>query len=288
MPSKVYLDFKKFNGDLRIMPSFSESLKMAGTKIVNVHPQNPKRSFKTVMAVIILNSPQTGLPLALMDGTYITALRTGVAGAVATKYLAKKEAKSLGIIGAGAQSLTQILAISKVRKLKEIVVYDIDERAIDDLIGKLKREKIFAKKGGLKEACQKEIISTTTPARKPIVKSEWIVPGTHINAIGADAQGKEELVPELLKRAKIIVDCWEQASHSGEINVPLKKGLIKKENIYGELGEIVADKKLGRENKKEITIFDSTGLAVQDLYTAYLVYQLAKGKKIGKTINIFD
>jgi alanine dehydrogenase len=118
------------------------------------------------------------------------------------------------------------------------------------------------------------------------VKREWIRPGTHINAIGADAPGKEELDPEILKEAKIVVDCWEQASHSGEINVPLSKGLIKKGDIFGEIGEVVSGKKPGREKEDEITIFDSTGLAIQDLYTATLVYREAKKKKIGKEIKI--
>jgi len=298
MPPKLYLNFKKFNGDLRIMPSFSETLEMVGTKLVNVHPGNSRlrRSFdgqkkirlKTVMAVIALNDPKTGLPLALMDATYITALRTGAGGAVAAKYLAKKEAKSLGVVGAGVQALFQVLAISKVRKLKEVVVYDIKKEAIKNLAKLLAKEKIKIKKGTLKEACQKEIVSTTTPVKKPIVKKEWILPGTHINAVGADAQGKEELEPDILKKAKVVVDCWDQTNHSGEINVPLAKGIISQKDIYGYLGEIVAGKKPGRKNEKEITIFDSTGLAIQDLYTANLIYNLAKRKKLGRDINIFN
>lgn len=298
MPPKLYLDFKKFNGDLRIMPSFSETLEMAGTKLVNVHPGNSRshRGFsgqkkirlKTVMAVITLNDPKTGLPLALMDGTYITALRTGAGGAVAAKYLAKKEAQSLGVVGAGVQALFQILAISKVRKLKEIVVFDIRGEAIKNLAKILAKEKIKIKKGTLKETCQKEIISTITPVRKPIIKKEWILPGTHINAVGADAQGKEELESGILKKAKIIVDCWEQASHSGEINVPVARGIITKKDIVASLGEIVCGKKAGRKNDKEITLFDSTGLAIQDLYLADLIYKLAKRKKLGKEINIFN
>lgn len=287
MPAKLYLDFKEFQGDLRIMPSFSEALKMAGTKLVNVHPKNPTKGLPTVMAIIILHDPKTGLPLALMDGIWITALRTGAASAVATKYLAKKEAKTLGVVGAGFQAITQIAAICKVRKLKEILVYDIKKEAVERLAKILAKEKIKIKKGGLKEVCQREILVTATPAREPIVRSEWILPGTHINAIGADAKDKEELEPEILKKAKIVVDCWEQASHSGEINVPLEKGLITKENIYGELGEIVSGKKMGRENENEITIFDSTGLAVQDLYTAKWAYKLAQKKQFGKSLQLF-
>jgi alanine dehydrogenase len=280
------LIFKEFDGDLRIMPAFSKTLLMAGTKIVNVHPQNQKKGLLSVMAVIILNDPKTGMPLALMDGTWITALRTGAASAVATKYLARKDAKTLGVVGAGFQAITQIAAISKVKKLKEILVYDIREEAVEKLAKILAKEKIKIKKGNLEEVCQKDILVTATPAREPVVKKEWIKPGTHINAIGADAEGKQELDPEILKIAKIVVDNFEQASHSGEINVPLAKGLIKKEDIFGELGEIVAGKKPGREKEDEITIFDSTGLAIQDLYTATLVYKEAKRKKIGKEIKI--
>jgi alanine dehydrogenase len=286
MPPKMYLIFKEFDGDLRIMPAFSKRLLMAGTKIVNVHPQNPKKGLLSVMAVIVLNDPKTGMPLALMDGTWITALRTGAASAVATKYLARKDAKTLGVVGAGFQAITQIAAISKVRKIKEILVYDIREEAIERLTKILAKEKIKIKKGKLEEVCQKDILVTATPAREPIVKREWVKPGTHINAIGADAPGKEELDPEILKEAKIVVDCWEQASHSGEINVPLSKGLIKREDIFGEIGEVVSGKKAGREKEDEITIFDSTGLAIQDLYTATLVYREAKKKKIGKEIKI--
>lgn len=298
MPPKVYLDFKRFNGDLRIMPSFSRSLKMAGTKLVNVHPENhhirqaldgKKRiNLKTVMAVIILTEPRTGLQLALMDGTYITALRTGAAGAVAVKYLAKKEASSLGVVGAGVQALFQILAISKVRKLKEIVVCDIKGQAVENLKKTLAKEKIKIKKGKLEEACRKDILVTVTPSKKPIIKSQWILPGTHINAVGADAAGKEELESDILKRAKIIVDCWEQASHSGEINVPVSKGIIDKKDIIASLGEVVSGKKQVRKNDKEITLFDSTGLAIQDLYVANLVYKLNKTRRVGREINIFS
>lgn len=287
MPAKLYLYFKEFNGDLRIMPSFSETLKLAGTKIVNVHPDNLGKGLKSVMAVIILNDPKTGLPLALMDGTYITTLRTGAASAVATKYLARKEAKTLGVVGAGFQAITQIAAISKVKRLKEILVYDINEKAIENLRKILAREKIKIRKASLEETAKRDILVTTTPVRKPIVKREWLLPGTHINAIGADACGKEELDPQILKSAKIVVDNWEQASHSGEINVPLAKGILKKEDIYGSLSEIICGKKPDRENDKEITIFDSTGLAIQDLYTANLVYRLALKRKTGRKINIF-
>jgi len=275
MPPKTYLYFKEYNGDLRIMPSFSLRLKIAGTKIVNVHPKNPQAGLPTVMALIVLNDAKNGMPIALLDGTYITGMRTGAAGAVAVKYLARKNAKTLGVVGAGQQAIFQIAAITKVRKIKEISVFDINNKTIQKLKEVLGKEKIKIKKAPLSEVSGKDILVTITPSRKPIIKKEWILPGTHINAIGADAAGKQELDPQILKQAKIVIDDWAQASHSGEINVPLNKGIIKRKDIYSSLGKIVCGKKSGRKNNKEITIFDSTGLAIQDLYTANLVYKKA-------------
>ncbi|MFH1401881.1 MAG: ornithine cyclodeaminase family protein [Parcubacteria group bacterium] len=284
MPAKNYLYFADCNGDLRIMPSCSQKLKIAGTKIVNVHPDNPKKGLKTVMATIILNDTKTGLPLVFMDGTYITGMRTGSASAVATSYLARKNAKTLGVIGAGYQSIFQIAAITKVRKIEKIMVYDVLDEKIKKLAGVLSKEKIKIVKADLEEVAKSDILVTVTPAKNPILKRNWILPGTHINAIGADAQGKEELDPQILVDGKIVIDNWEQASHSGEINVPLSKGIIKKNDIYADLSEIVTGKKKGRINDKEITIFDSTGLAIQDLFAANYVFKNAG--KLGKKFDL--
>ncbi|MBI2041867.1 MAG: ornithine cyclodeaminase family protein [Candidatus Nealsonbacteria bacterium] len=275
MPPKQYLDFKECGGDLRIMPSYSQILKLAGTKIVNVHPENPQKGLPTVMAVVVLNDARDGRALALIEAAYITGIRTGAAGAIAAKYLAKKNTETLGVVGAGQQAFFQIAAITKVRKIKEVLVYDTKEENIIKLADSLKELGIEIKKASLEETAKTDILTTTTPSRNPIIKNEWIKPGTHINAIGADAPGKEELDPIILKRAKIVIDNWEQASHSGEINVPIEKGIIKKEDIYSDLGNIVIGKTAGRENDTEITVFDSTGLGFQDLYTANLVYQYA-------------
>jgi len=288
MPAKNYLYFRKYHGDLRIMPSFAPELDMAGTKIVNVHPKNPEKGLATVMAVIVLNDAKTGLPLALLDGTYITGMRTGAAGGVATKYLSRKNAETLGVAGAGVQALFQIAAICQVRKIKKIFVSDINRKKITWLANQLKPLKIKVQDTSLKEAAGQDILVTVTPSVKPIIKKEWIKPGTHINAIGADAQGKEELDPVILKKGKIFIDDWTQASHSGEINVPFKKGIIREKDIYASLGQVVSGKSAGRRSDKEVTIFDSTGLAIQDLFTAELAYKMALKKKIGKRVDMID
>jgi len=290
MPAKLYLFYPKYQGDLRLMPAYFKKLDISGVKIVNVHPQNPgKFGLPTVMATICLIDPRNGYPIAIMDGTYITALRTGASSAVASKYLAPKETPVVGMIGAGIQARTQLLAMAEVKKIKLVKVFDIKKETVLKYIQEMKRKTGLEIKlvKSIKEAVENsQIVITTTPSRKPIVKNEWIKAGVHINTVGADAPGKEELDPKILKRAKVVLDDWQQGIHSGEVNVPLSKGLLKEKEIYGEIGQIVAGKKKGRISDKEITVFCATGLAINDVITANLVYQKAKKKKIGRWIEL--
>jgi alanine dehydrogenase len=289
MPSKLYLYFDKHNGDLRTMPSFMEEKDIAGVKIVNVHPDNREKGLPTVMGLVVLNSTETGAPLAVMDGTYLTDMRTGAAGGVAAKYLARPDSEIVGMVGIGGQARTQLLALSEVMDIKEVKISsrnllhcDIFEKEMRPLVNC-----DFIREDSLKDVCDCDILVTTTPVRSPVVRSEWIQDGTHINAIGADAMGKQELESSLLKRAKVFVDDLEQASHSGEVNVPLSTGELLRSDIYAELGEVVAGIKPGRESDEEITIFDSTGLAVQDLVTADMIYHKALERGIGQKLELF-
>lgn len=291
MPPKSYIFFQKYEGDFRVMPAYVESLSAAGVKIVNVHPKNRvKYGLPTVMALIVLLDPKTGAPLSVMDGTVITNIRTGAAGAVAAKYLARKNSKIVGLVGAGVQARTQLEALAEVFEIEEARVNDVSMREARRFAEEME------KRAGVRIKVEREtrsavegsdIVVTTTPSRRPIVFDEWISPGMHINAIGADAPGKEELDPKILKRAKVVVDDIQQAIHSGEVNVPLSKGEIARGDIYGELGEIVTGKKPGRVSEDEITVFDSTGLAVQDIATDWVVYRKALRKGIGKKIELF-
>jgi alanine dehydrogenase len=290
MPAKIYLHLDKYNGDFRAMPAYIEGMEASGLKWVNVHPKNRRFGLPVVMAVIILSDPKTGFPLAIMDGTHITSLRTGAAGGIAAKYLARNDSSIIGLVGCGAQARTQLLALNELFRIKQVYVWghktELAKKFLKDMkylgLNMKITEKIY---DCVKDA---DIVVTTTPSRKPIVKSEWIKIGTHINAIGADAKGKEELQPELLKRAKIVVDDWKQASHSGEINVPMARGIITKNDIYATLGEVLVGKKKGRINPKEITIFDSTGLAIQDVAVADLVYKKALKRKIGSWAGVLS
>jgi len=293
MPAKIYLFYNKYKGDLRAMPSYLEKLDISAVKIVNSHPENPtKYGLPTVMAIIILINPKNGTPIAVMGGTWATDMRTGAAGGIAAKYLAKKDSRVVGFVGAGAQARTQLLGlISLYRKLEEVRVWSRTEKTRDAYVAEMKplygnAAKIVPVKNVKDVVEGADIVVTTTPSMKPIVSNDWVEAGMHFNCIGADAPGKQELDPAILTRAKIVIDDWEQASHSGEINVPLSKGIITKKNIWAEIGEVVAGSKPGRTAPDEITVFTSTGLAVQDAVTANLAYKKALAKKIGKFLEI--
>lgn len=292
MPAKKYLFFKKYNGDLRIMPCLIKSMDEAGVKCVNVHPDNPlKHNLPTVMGVIELFDPETGFPISVMDGTWITNMRTGAAAGVGTKYLAKKDSTKLGIIGAGKQAFTQLMALKEVMDINSAKVFCRTCSSRENF-AKLAKEKLGLNVKAVATAQEAvrdvDVIVTVTPANKPILKSEWISPGTHINAMGADAPGKQELESSILNKSKIFIDCWEQARHSGEINVPVGEGLITRDNIEAKIGDVITGRAKGRTSDEEITVFDSTGLAVQDIVTAWKVYEKALERDMGSNINFLD
>jgi alanine dehydrogenase len=293
LPAKIYLFYERHNGDLRAMPSYLEELDISAVKIVNSHPDNrTKHALPTVMAVIVLIDPKSGFPMAIMGGKTITDIRTGAAGGIAAKYLARKNSKIVALVGAGAQAKTQLMALLEVYgKLEEVRVWSRSKETRQTFIAEVEHAYghlcKFVSAETIKEVVEEaDIVVTTTPSRKPLVMDDMVSLGTHFNCIGADAPGKEELDPTILKRAKIVVDDWEQASHSGEINVPLSHGIISKENVWAEIGEIVAGLKPGREKPDEITVFTSTGLAVQDAVTAKIAYDKAVKKGMGRFLKI--
>ncbi len=289
MPPKQYIFFEG-GGDWRIMPAYIPSMRLAGVKTVGVNPRNPERGLATVIALIELVDPDTGHPLAVMDGTLVTAWRTGAAGAIAAKHMAVDGAAVMGVVGAGMQGRMQafftIMAIPSITRVK---IYDVRRSAAVETARFLESELgVDAYVVDGVEAAVKgvDILATCTPARQPIVKREWVEEGMHINAIGADAPGKEELDPLILRDARVVVDDMEQAMHSGEVNVPLSKGYITERDIYAELGEVVARLKPGRLDDREITVFDSTGLAIQDVATAKVVYEAALRKGLGVKMRL--
>ncbi|MFC7081858.1 ornithine cyclodeaminase family protein [Halorussus caseinilyticus] len=277
MPAKSYIDLPQYNGDFRSMPAYLEAddWDAAGIKWVNVHPDNPEEfDLPTVMGTMVYSNPENAFPLAIMDGTELTMKRTGAAAAVATDYLAVEDATTMGIVGAGVQSYTQLEAISEIRPIEEVVVSDLDEQRVADFIDYFEGE-FEVRAGSIAEAAQCDVLSTVTPVEDPIVTREDIGEHTHVNAMGADAEGKHELADEILLDAKLVIDDHAQTTHSGEINVPYHEGVLSDDDIYGEVGDIVVGDLEGRTDDDGITVFDSTGLAIQDVAAAHVVYEHA-------------
>ncbi len=281
MPAKVYLDLPQYDGDFRAMPAFADG--SAGVKWVNSHPENVRRYGRpTVQGIYILSDPATALPLAVMDATYLTAIRTGAAAGVATKYLARAEASSVGLIGCGVQAITALGAL-------RVVLGDELEVIAHDLDGEVARSfasQVDGRVGAANEAAACDVVCTLTPSRSPVVERSWIRPGTHINALGADGPGKQELDVDILRDAKIVIDDLHQAEGGGEINVAMSRGELAIADLHGSLGEVVAGSKPGRQSSSEITVFDSTGLAIQDVAVARIVYEEAKKRGLGQSLDL--
>ncbi|SDR26676.1 ornithine cyclodeaminase family protein [Natronobacterium texcoconense] len=288
MPAKSYIDLPQYNGDFRSMPAYLDTGEWdaAGLKWVNVHPDNPeKHELPTVLGTMIYSDPETAFPLAIMDGTALTMKRTGAAAAVATDYLAVEDATSMGIVGAGVQSYTQLEAISEVRPIEEVVVADKDDERTQAFIDAFDDE-FDVRAGSISEAGHCDVVSTVTPVENPIVGPDDVADHTHINAMGADAEGKHELADDLLREATIVIDDHEQCTHSGEINVPYHEGVLSDSDIHGEIGELVVGDKAARTDDTGVTVFDSTGLAIQDVAAAHVVYEHALENDNGTTFDL--
>jgi alanine dehydrogenase len=289
MPARVYLHFDK--GVLIAMPAYMPGLGAAGTKLVTVHPGNKQaHGLPAVIARIVLNSPDNGLPLAIMDGTYVTALRTGAAGATGIKYLSREDSKVIGLCGLGVQGRSQVMGLMEVRPdVEKVKVYDIIPEAkaafVDEMKAKYPGVEWIAAKSAKEAAEGSDIVITCTPSPKAFIDGDWLKKGCHVSAIGADTGAKRELMTSVITRCdKLVVDFIPQAFVVGDFKAPKDEGIITEDDIYAELGKIVAGHKDGRTSPEEITLFKATGLAIQDVGTAYKVYQLAKEKGIGATL----
>jgi alanine dehydrogenase len=288
MPPKSYVDLPKYDGDFRSMPAYLDAgdWDAAGVKWVNVHTENEELyGLPTVMGTMIYSDPSNAFPLALLDGTELTMKRTGAAAAVATDHLAVDDASSMGIVGAGAQAHTQLEAVATVRDIETVVVSDVDAERVAAFVEAFDDE--FDVRGGtVEEAAACDVLSTVTPVESPIVSRDAVGDHTHVNAMGADAEGKHELADDLLLEAKLVIDDYAQCTHSGEINVPFAEGVLTDDDIYAELGEIVVGATAGRTDADGVTVFDSTGLAIQDVAAAHVVYEYADDNDNGYPFDL--
>jgi alanine dehydrogenase len=238
-----------------------------------------------VFSILIYTHPETGFPLAIVDGSYHTVMRTGSAAAVSAMWMARKNSRTLAIVGAGHMAEGALATCNEVFPWEDVRVWSRSQTTLDQFVKEQQPKydsfRIRASTNLEEVVRGADVVVTVTPARGPIVMADWISPGTHIAAVGADKKGDQELEGKLLQRARIFVDDIRQCRTDGEINVPLSEGLITEADIAGEIGEIIIGKKQGRTSDSEITIFDSTGIALQDSATVPLEYERAMAAGVG-------
>ncbi|MFL5955812.1 MAG: ornithine cyclodeaminase family protein [Solirubrobacterales bacterium] len=255
MPPKLYLEAPP-NGDFRAMPARGSGL--AILKWVTSFPANPGRGLPVVMGTIAVSSEETGEPLALVDVRAVTALRTGAVAAVAAQELAREDARTVGIVGCGVHGAWAARCLAAA-EYGPGVCFDPDPDAAGALAGEVGWEA-----GSREDVLACDVATCVTPGHEPVVSAGDLRPGVHLNMLGADGPGKAEAEPEAVARCELYCDEWEQASHGGELTGAVEAGLVDRDHV-AELGEVVTGMAPGRADDAAVTLFDSTGLAIQDL-----------------------
>ena len=285
MPPIMRIDIEKYHGESDIKAAYVEGLDSFAIKIASGFFDNPKLGLPSSNGLMVLLDSETGvIKSVLLDEGYLTDTRTAIAGAIAAKYLSNQDASNLGIIGAGIQARLQLKAILLVRKINKINLWARDKVKVDEFIDSLKDLKIDI---NISESCKdlassSDIIITTTPSKKPLLEFDWIKKGTHITAMGSDAEQKNELHPAMIKLCdKYIPDNQPQTTILGELHHAIKENLISPDHKFDDLGSIIIDPSLGRKNKEDITICDLTGTGVQDTAIARYTYNICKENNLG-------
>ena len=291
MPQRAVIKVAEHNGLFLGMPAYiGGDLGALGLKMVTVYPDNPgQKNLPTIFGTMLLCDPTTGQAVAIMDAGYLTAVRTGAASGVATKHLARQDATTCVVFGAGVQAREQLKAMAIVRKLEKVLVLDKVTATRDTFIADMGAElglDIAASDDAEAAVRSADIIVTASSSHDPVFKGEWLKPGTHINNIGSHSPDARELDTETVKRSKFVADLKEaNLAEAGDILIPIAEGAVTADHIHANLGDIVTGAKPGRENDQEITVFKSCGLAVQDVSSAQAVYTAARAQGIGTEVK---
>lgn len=283
VPLRLPLETGK--GVTLFMPAYLQDTGDMGAKIVSVYGDNPQRGLPMINALVLVLDDQTGVPLALIDGTYLTALRTGAGSGLATELLAREDAEVVAVFGAGAQARTQLEAVRTVRPIREVRIVsqtrESAQRFADEIEG-VEARVLDDRSAAVQGA---DIVIAATTSATPVFDGRDVEPGTHINGIGSYTPEMQEVDAAVVQRAKIVVDQREAAlEEAGDLIIPIRQGLIRAEDIYAELGEIVNGEKAGRTSDDEITFFKSVGNAAQDVVTARRVLEAAEKRGLGTVV----
>ncbi|MGF6375176.1 alanine dehydrogenase [Clostridiales Family XIII bacterium PM5-7] len=296
----VFHEFDPGHADMDIKSGWLKGSDIFGLKVVSWFGDNASKGIQPLIGTIMVMDATTGAPIGILDGSHITGIRTGAAGAIGAKALARPDSKTLMVVGAGHVATFQIAAtLMLLPGIERVMVYDglsqeNAERFAASMPEVMKNEFDFDVSGVTfaavtdlpKSTADSDIIITVTPSHEPIIKKEWVKPGTHFSCIGADMSGKEEIDPEIFRGARVFTDDTPQCLNVGEIEIPVAKGILKASDIAGEIGEVLIGKIDGRQNDEQTTIFDATGTALLDLLTAKLALAKAEEANLGETVNL--
>jgi len=291
VPFPVALLVPDHSGDIHIKPGYIEGSSTYTVKIASGFYDNPRLGLPSSHGMLLVFDSRTGHPLCfVVDRCYVTDLRTAAAGAVAAKALARGSIERVAVIGTGTQARLQLEALSMVRGFKEVRVWGRSPQRAEAYAREMVKvvDAEVTPVGSAEEAVRgSDVIITATMSTSPIVKAEWLSKGAHITAVGSDSPEKQELHPDVLRVAdKYVCDSIRQCAELGELHHAVKAGVMSEKDVHGELGEVLLGKKTGREREDEITVCDLTGIAVQDVVSAQLVYERALKKGIGTYIGV--
>lgn len=287
---RVHIPFDSYNGTIGYMEAAVDTLDSSAIKIVGLYHDNPKLGLPRILATLVLSRIDNGLPVAIMDGTYLTMLRTGAVAAVAADCLSRKDSECAGIIGAGVQGRGQLQGLMEVRGIRKAVVYDVVRSASERFANEAKNRFAIEVKvaDSLRDLNNCDIIASATPSKTPVITEELLHQGVHVNSVGIGAGlGKNELDFALIRKAKTVVDDLEVARMDA-LQDAYSRQIVTDRDIYGTLGEIVSGTKTGRTESGEVTLFISSGMAIQDVAVAKLVFDKAVSMGIGKSFNFFQ
>jgi ornithine cyclodeaminase len=291
-PLRTVIPVPDHHGDALFMPAFVPAANALGLKVVSVFKDNPARGLPSIHALVCLVDAATGQPLAIMDGTYLTALRTGAVSGAATDLLARPDSRTLVTIGSGAQGVTQLAAVCAVRPIERIVAVDINQSALDRLRETIAREwpDLLDRHETSTDAsvvAEADVICTATTSRTPVFDAALVRPGTHINAVGAYTPEMQELPAEIVARVTVVLDAIDAAlAEAGDLIIPLELGLVSRMQFDRELGMVASGAAPGRTSADEITLFKSVGNAVQDVVVGRYVYDMAVAEGAGVSLDL--
>lgn len=293
VPIRTQLGVPLHDGVTLFMPAYLEQSDQLGMKMVSVFSGNIEQGLPTINAMITLVDAETGLPTAIIDGTYLTALRTGAASGAATDLLARKDARTVTVLGTGVQGRTQLGAVCTVRSIERVVVFDKRQTSAEafreemEKVGPPVPKTIEVAASAMQAVREADVVCTATTSTTPVFSDDDLKPGVHLNAIGSFTPQMQELPAATVARALLVVDSREAVwAEAGDLIIARKEGLITDDSVHAELGEIVAGTKRGRTSDDQVTLFKSVGNAVQDVSVAAKVFEEAKKKGLGTVVEL--